>query len=166
MEPLRDLENLVAQVDFRPGSNASKQHHRDIYSETAYHVPFIPLSFLQDYIEQVVLSPKSPIVKHVPSLPVIIYSIKNILYPNLVPRRIPDLLDLLATAEFYRGRTLDQARAATDWNAYYHTIPNEKSILLTTEDKLFLQSLESQKDALRGMYITILTRCCHLVSTP
>lgn len=114
------------------------------------------------YIEQVVLSPKSPIVKYVPTLPVIIYSIKNILHPTLATRSssFSELLDLLATVEFYRGRTLDHARDALTWNDYYTT--NPPSILLTDEETAFLKKLESDMADLRPIYITILTMCCHL----
>ena len=82
----------------------------------------------------------------------------------MATRRIPELLDLLATAEFYRGRTLDQARAALTWNDYYST--NPPSVLLTNEETEFIHHLESQMADLRPIYIMILTKCCHLVSTP
>jgi hypothetical protein len=162
MDSLRNLEDLVARVDFESNS---RQYHRAIYSEVSmstlkHQFPY----FLVDYIEQVVLSPKSPIVKHVPSLPVIIYSVKNILYPTLATRRISELLDLLATAEFYRGHTLDQARDALTWNDYYTT--NFPRVLLTNEETTFLQKLESEMADLRPIYIAILTMCCHLVSNP
>ena len=124
----------------------------------------LPFHLIPGYIDQLVLSPSSPIVKHVPPLPVIIYSIKNILYPTLATRRIPELLDLLATAEFYRGRTLDQARAALTWNDYYSTVP--PTVLLSNEETEFIHSLELQMADLRPIYIMILTKCCHLVSPP
>lgn len=120
-------------------------------------------SFPLGYIEQVVLSPKSPIVKHVPTLPVIVYSIQNILRPRLATRRIPELLDLLATVEFYRGRTLDQARDALTWNDYYTV--NPPTVLLTDQETASLKHIESEMAALRLIYVTILTTCCHLVST-
>lgn len=110
------------------------------------------------------LSPKS--LKHVPTLPVIIYSIKNILYPTLATRRIPELLDLLATAEFYRGRTLDCARHALVWDKHYTKTQNPESFPLSDEEKSFLNGLEDEMAELRPIYMRILTMCCHLVSIP
>ncbi|KAF5386846.1 hypothetical protein D9615_001988 [Tricholomella constricta] len=136
MEPLRKLRDLIAKVDY---NNLTKQDHREIYQ----------------YIEREVLSPKSPIIKQVPPLELIVYSIQNILLPKLATRRIPDLLDLLATVEFYRKRTMDHARDAIVWNDYYK---NEKTIItLTAEEEGFLKNLEKQEKSLREMYIVILT---------
>ncbi|GLB37390.1 hypothetical protein LshimejAT787_0404410 [Lyophyllum shimeji] len=141
MEPLRKLRDLVAKVDY---NGVSRQDHREIYK----------------YIEREVLSPKSPIIKHVPPLEVIVYSMRNILLPDLATRRIPELLDLLATVEFYRKRTLDYAQKALVWNDYYKT--EGTAVTLSHDEEEFLRKLESQESDLRKVYITILTTCCEL----
>lgn len=82
----------------------------------------------------------------------------------MATRRISELLDLLATAEFYRGRTLDRARYAIEWNTYYTTNPTTTPLINAKLE--FLQNLESEMADLRLVYITILTMSCHLVSIP
>ncbi|KAF8070433.1 hypothetical protein FPV67DRAFT_1019856 [Lyophyllum atratum] len=141
MEPLRKLRDLIAEVDY---NRFTKKDHRKIY----------------EYLEREVLSPKSRIIKQVPTLDFIVYSIHKIIYPKLATRRIPDLLDLLATVEFYRKRTLDLAQEALVWNEYYKT---EKTVVtLPAGEEELLNELEEKQDSMRIMYTMILTTCCQL----
>ncbi|KAG6831757.1 hypothetical protein H0H92_007909 [Tricholoma furcatifolium] len=139
MESLHRLRNLIADAD-----KSKDKDHRKIYQ----------------YIEREVLSPKSPIIKQVPPLEVVVYAINNIFYPNFVTRRIPDLLDLLATVEFYRKRTLDYAHHATIWNEYYKVDKSVRTI--SHDEEEFLTLLESQKDTMRTMYIELISTGCRL----
>ncbi|KAG5335752.1 hypothetical protein C0989_000464 [Termitomyces sp. Mn162] len=141
LHKLRDLIASVGDVDQTPRHN-----HKEIYQ----------------YIEREILSPKSSIIKQVPPLQVVIYAINNILYPTLVTRRIPQLLDLLATVEFYRKRTLASSLEATIWNEYYE-VQNENTVYrLSEEDGTYLKRLESDSISMRTMYITLVSECCQL----
>ncbi|KAF9460769.1 hypothetical protein BDZ94DRAFT_886431 [Collybia nuda] len=146
-QELRRLEDFVAKVQHESNSDTVKQDHRDIYS----------------FIEEKVLSPKSELVNEVPPLWLVIYTIDSILRPTLAQDQIPDLLDLLATAEFYRGRSLDKARDAVTWSDYYQRPERRKEGRpLTSSQRIELLSLEENKHLWRKVYLTLVRRFCHL----
>ncbi|KAG6872947.1 hypothetical protein C0995_004831 [Termitomyces sp. Mi166 len=143
MDPLHKLRDLIASVDV---DKTSRQNHKEIYR----------------FIEREILSPKSPVIKQVPPLEVVIFAINNILCPSFVTQRIPHLLDLLATVEFYRKRTLASSHEATIWNDYYE-VQNETTVYrLSEEDEAYLKGLESDNNSMRIMYITLISECCRL----
>lgn len=73
------------------------------------------------------------------------------------------MLDLFATAEFYREYTLSEARNALVWNAYY--MKDATTISLAAEEEAFLQELEEKDASWRKMYMEIICQCCRMVST-
>ncbi|KAG6899425.1 hypothetical protein C0993_010392 [Termitomyces sp. T159_Od127] len=145
MDPLSKLRDLIASVG--NADRTSRQKHKEIYP---------------GYIEREVLSPKSPIIKQVPPLEVVLYAINNILYPTFITRRLPHLLDLLATVEFYRKRTLASSHEATIWSEYYE-VQDEKAVYrLSKEDEAYLKELELDNISMRNIYITLISECCQL----
>lgn len=111
-----------------------------------------------------VLSPKAELVNEVPPLWLVIYAIENILHPRLVKEQIPDLLDLLATVEFYRGRTLDKARDAVVWSKYYEREGREEGQPLTASQRNKLLSLEDKKHLWRRVYLSLVKKYLYVVS--
>ncbi|KAG6857718.1 hypothetical protein H0H87_004134 [Tephrocybe sp. NHM501043] len=144
MDPLRELRNLIATTDSE--GRGSREEHKKIYQ----------------FIKLKVLSPKSPFIKQVPPLLDVVKTIYTLFEPKLDTRHISDLLDLLATVEFYRKRTLDHANLATIWNNHYNEDSNTDCLPLDYETAEFLQQLVSQAGAMRDIYITLILTCCSL----
>ncbi|TFK75465.1 hypothetical protein BDN72DRAFT_832343 [Pluteus cervinus] len=140
MESLDTLRNFIKSVDYND-EEASFESHKAIYR----------------FVNETVLSPDSPLTKHVPSLDIIVYGIKRHLYPEPILDGIPDLLDLLATAEWYRQKTLSAAQNALVWNTYYK---NKPKFTLTADDQKVLNEFEAKKESWRKMYLTILLSLC------
>ncbi|KAG6911173.1 hypothetical protein DXG01_003913 [Tephrocybe rancida] len=155
MDPLRKLRDLIASVDNKDKS--PQQDHREIYRTEPQILDLATLmsNISTGYIEREVLSPKSPLIKQVPTLEVVVYAIESIFTPTFVTRRIPDLLDLLATVEFYRKRTLDYAHQATVWNEYYKI--DSTCLPLRSETEALLQNLEHHRDTMRQIYIQLIS---------
>ncbi|KAG6879648.1 hypothetical protein C0992_000090 [Termitomyces sp. T32_za158] len=146
MDSLSKLRDLIAGVGNTDKN--SRHNHKEIYR----------------YIEREVLSPKSPVIKQVPPLEVVTYAINNILHPTFITRRLPHLLDLLATVEFYRKRTLASSHEATIWNEYYEVQDENTFYRLSKEDEAYLKGLEFDNNSMRTIYITLIAECCRLVS--
>ncbi|KAG5645435.1 hypothetical protein DXG03_006259 [Asterophora parasitica] len=143
MEPLRKLRDLIAKVDY---NQLTKLDHREIYQ----------------IIERDVLSPKSPIIKQVPPLDLIVYTLNQLVRPTLETRRIPDILDLLATVEFYRKTTSDHVSDALVWNDYYAKDKTVQTISKEEQQILEAYGNDEHQNTLRTIYIQILTISCDL----
>ncbi|KAF8639520.1 hypothetical protein AX17_001425 [Amanita inopinata Kibby_2008] len=142
-EAVRKLRQYIASLDFKEENLV--QNHKDIYT----------------YIEKTILAPQSTILNIVPPIDVLIYAAKNILFPSLAHDLMPQLLDVIATVEFYRHRTLAQADNALVWNQYYKTEDSTGSITLTDDEETFLKRLGESSQSWREVYMTILCKCCH-----
>ncbi|KAF8629397.1 hypothetical protein AX15_003452 [Amanita polypyramis BW_CC] len=140
---IRELQKYIASLDF--GRDDLEQDHKDIYT----------------YIEQTILPPESTILGAVPPVDVLAYAAKNILFPVLAQDLIPELLDVIATVEFYRQRTLTQAKNALEMKSHYKDEDEAKAIFLNSDEEAFLEHLNVLDDSWRKVYITILRECCH-----
>jgi hypothetical protein len=143
------------------------QRSRIIATSIVGHAFFslVLVSHPLDYIEQAILSPKATMMTAVPSLKITIYAIRNIMYPKLAKGQIPDLLDLLATVEFYRARTLDKSQDALVWNDYYNGKgKGEEARTLTVMETGELLSLGDKKHLWRQVYVDIVGQLCKIVS--
>lgn len=92
----------------------------------------------------------------------ILHCIKISIYPTLKIHAIPDLLDLLASIEWYRHRALSAARSALVWNTYYRNDPAVPT--LSDEEESVLRAIENKNKSWRMVYITTLCCLCKLVS--
>ncbi|KAF8891736.1 hypothetical protein BD779DRAFT_1670706 [Infundibulicybe gibba] len=113
-----------------------------------------------DFIDQTIALPNSPLAGYTPTLQTVIYAVKNILFPHLARHRIPDLLNLLTTVEFYRKNALAQAEYAIAWQEYYENDPDV--VLLTPKEELAFRTMKQHDLAYREMYIRSISWSCAL----
>lgn len=144
---VRKLRQYIASLDF--GNDDLVKAHKDIYT----------------YINQTILAPQSTILNIVPPVDVLAYAAKNILFPTLAQDLMPQLLDVIATVEFYRQRTLAQAKNALEWKGYYKNEgdpkADPKADALSSNEEAFLKQLNVSGESWRTVYVTILCKCCH-----
>jgi len=140
------LRALILNVTFVQG-HSELESHKLIYS----------------YIEDHVLS-DPPSKRTVPPLDVIIYAVRNILYPTFLHSDIPALLSLFSIVEQYRLRAVELARNASVWSNYYKASKEDLKDGLTRDEEKVLNRLmkESRIQAQRHVYRTLILQCCQL----
>ena len=94
---------------------------------------------------------------------VLVYSAKNILFPSLAEDLIPQLLDIVATVESYRQRTLAQAKDVLERQLQDKPEDGE-TVAFNPDEEAFLKRFNTPDDSWRKVYMTILCNCCHFAS--
>ncbi|PCH36694.1 hypothetical protein WOLCODRAFT_82666 [Wolfiporia cocos MD-104 SS10] len=100
-------------------------------------------------------SPKS----HCPPLPLLKYTIFNILTPTFLLDQIPDLLTLLGHVNLMRKHAISKTSTMLLWNDYYRQNPSATIRTLEDDDERRLRQFVSQSNKMQQLYTTIVNTC-------
>lgn len=101
-------------------------------------------------------------------LDALVYGIRRILEPILLPDRIPQLLQLLWNVDAYRRLLVAHSKDIQTWNEFYkndHASKGQTDILTAEEEKMIKKfTSEKKNEGNRFVYCQAAIRWCQIVS--
>ncbi|KAF9476350.1 hypothetical protein BDN70DRAFT_882512 [Pholiota conissans] len=94
-----------------------------------------------------------------PPLNLVVYAIKNIIFPSFLPELMSEFLHLLTMVEFYRQKMTERASELLVWDLYCRS-EGDPSVCLTPEERKFCEKLDQHQESLRKIYLNVVSECC------
>ncbi|KAG1846982.1 hypothetical protein DFJ58DRAFT_663501 [Suillus subalutaceus] len=92
----------------------------------------------------------------------VLYMIRSIIRPSFILEQIPDLLDLIATADAFRSHAVEGSSVALLRQEYYAKEPSSHATLLTAKELKKIEGYVGSKESGRMHYMSLVKNLCIL----